>query len=80
MVATIADKRGKLAEEPFDYRELKGDRVHLLYRGKTVETLTGKQAIRFLQRTENTTPAELQLLLAKATKNFKHGNEKQGKT
>ena len=53
--------------------------MQLSYRGKTVETLSGKAAVRFLEKAEHASPEQLQLLLAKATKNFKHGNEKQGK-
>jgi hypothetical protein len=75
----MADARDKLTEEPFSYLALKDDRVQLKYHGKVIETLRGHDAIRFLNKAEQASQQQLQLLLAKATKNFKHGNERMGR-
>jgi hypothetical protein len=68
-----------LAHEPFSYRELKDDRVQLLYEGRVVETLAGAVGRKFLARIEGASAEEAQLLMARATKNFKRGNERLAK-
>ena len=75
------DKKGRLEEEPFAYQLMKNDMVQIRYEGKQVMTLKGKEAERLSAKL---TAAEgdskkVQLLLAKATGNFKRGNEKSGK-
>lgn len=70
------DARGKLEEGVFDYRSSKDGKVFLLWYGKTVKTLTGKQAERFLAAVLNADEHGAQLLMARATGNFKHGNER----
>ena len=67
-----------LADEPFRYQQLKDDRVFLCYQERHVVTLAGNAAHRFLSRAENLQGEPLQLLMAKATKNFKRGNERPG--
>ena len=57
------DQRGKLEETPFSYRSSKDGTVFLEYRG-------------LLGRIEALEPLEVQLVLAKLTGNFKHGNER----
>lgn len=73
------DRRGVLEGEPFDFKETKDGKVMLYYEGRQVEMLTGKEADRFLKRAAGADAAALQLLMAKATKNFKRGNERVGK-
>ena len=65
-----------LADEPFRFRALKDGRVFLYYEERHVVTLAGDAARRFLQRAEGQQGEALQLLMAKATKNFKRGNER----
>ncbi len=74
--AIIADKRGRLEEKPFSYQPLRDDRLELFYQGKRVVSLSGREAIKLLQRLEMADSSEQQLLLAKATGNFKRGNER----
>ena len=69
-----------LADEPFSYRELKDDRVQLMYRGRIVETLSGAAGRKFLALVEGASAEEAQLLMARATKNFKRGNERLAKS
>jgi hypothetical protein len=68
-----------LEREPFAFQETKGGRVSLFFDGRCVETLTGTDAARFLARIEGMDAAQAQLLMARATKNFKRGNERSGK-
>jgi len=60
----------------FSYRSSKDGTVFIDWRGRHVVTLKGKAAARFLSRAEEADEAEAQLLMAKATGNFKHGNER----
>ena len=70
------EKTDSLADEPFSYRETKAGQVFLYYLGRHVETLTDNRAGIFLSRIHSADAGQAQLLMAKATKNFKRGNEK----
>jgi hypothetical protein len=70
------DKRGELEKEPFSYRATKDGLVFLEFHGATVKTIAGESAKKFLKRADSLEGLELQLVLAKLTGNFKHGNEK----
>ncbi len=63
--------------EDFSYHALKDGTVRIAYRGKVVTTLAGKDAVRFLARVDGAGPEQAQLAMAKATGNFKRGNERQ---
>lgn len=65
-----------LAHEPFSYTATKQGALHLHARGRIVKTLKGKQAARLLGKLEAADSAQVQLLLAKATGQFKFGNER----
>jgi hypothetical protein len=68
-----------LIDEPFDFRETRDGLALISFRGKLVTTLAGKEATRFLNKAHGASPGEQQLLMAKATGHFKHGNERSGK-
>ena len=70
------DQRGKLEAAPFSYRVGKEGTVSLEFHGRTVKTLRERAAQNFLERIQNLEPFDLQLVLAKLTGNFKHGNER----
>ena len=70
------DRRGKLAEGIFSYRVVKSGTVFISWQGKTVTTLSGKAAERFLSRIDGAGDFEAQLEMARVTGNFKHGNER----
>lgn len=70
------DKRGKLEEEPFSYRVSKDKKVFINWHGKMIMTLKEKDSTKFLAKIENADAMEAQLIMAKITGNFKHGNEK----
>lgn len=73
------DKRNILDEEIFTYRVTKDQKIFISYEGKHVTTLSGKKAEDFIKRIHNIGGKDAQLVMAKATGNFKRGNEKLAK-
>ena len=67
------------SDAPFSYRATKSGAVQIMYRGRTVTTLSGREGTRFLSRVEANGGADAQLVMAKATGHFKHGNERASK-
>jgi hypothetical protein len=61
------------AEAPFSYKATKSGSVQIFYESKTVSTLSGREAAKFLAKVEATDSARAQLVMAKATGHFKHG-------
>lgn len=74
------DKRNILDNEPFSYKITKDKKVLIYWNGKQVSILRGKENERFLAKIQNADLREVQLIIAKITGNFKHGNEKDNKT
>jgi len=70
------DKRGVLDDLVFSYKATKDKKVFISYHNRHVTTLRGSNAEHFLLAMENSDGLEAQLLMAKATGNFKHGNER----
>lgn len=70
------DARGKLTDDPFDYRETKAGELMISRGGRVVLTLGGKRAEALLKSVGKADEATVQLLLAKATGNYKRGNER----
>jgi hypothetical protein len=64
-------------EAPFSYRAHKDGTVRIAWRGKVVTTLAGREASRFLANVDVADEAAAQLLMARMTGNFKHGNERR---
>ena len=75
---TKIDQRNILDDEVFTYQATKNGKVFISWHGKQVTTLKGKAAKRFLDKIEGGTHKEAQLIMAKATGHFKHGNERRG--
>ena len=72
------DRRGVLLkEQPFRFRQRGDGSVAILWKGRRVSVLTGKLAENFLAAAPECTGQELQLLMAKASGNFKRGNERR---
>jgi hypothetical protein len=69
------DRRGKLAEEPFDL-QIARDKVLVRFRGRLVRTLAGADADEIRAAAAAGDPAAVQLLVARKTGNFKRGNER----
>jgi hypothetical protein len=60
----------------FSYRATKDEKVFISWNGRTVTTLSGPKARRFLAEAERADAEGEQLLMARATGNFKRGNER----
>ncbi|GKW46518.1 hypothetical protein [Planococcus sp. NCCP-2050] len=75
-----SDKRNRLEENPFTYSISKNQTVFISYEGKQIKIAKGKEAEKLIGKIQQAeTDKDVQLVLAKATGNFKHGNEKMGK-
>ena len=72
-------KPSALDEEVFTYDATKDGRVLIYFHGKHVTTLSKLKAQKFLAQVENADDRTAQLVMAKATGHFKHGNERVGK-
>ncbi|MEI2737154.1 MAG: hypothetical protein V9F01_00045 [Chitinophagaceae bacterium] len=70
------DKRGRLQEEVFTYQETKDGKVFIFWQGKRVTILSGKKAQQFVAKIAAADHHQAQLFMAKATGNFKRGNER----
>ena len=79
MSLVAGDKRKVLEGDTFDFKETKDGKVFLYHNGRQIEVLTGSEAVKFVKRITSADHSGAQLLMAKATKNFKRGNEKMGK-
>jgi hypothetical protein len=63
----------------FSYRATKDGKVLIAWHGKPIVTLKGGKAKSFIEKTSVANEEQQQLLMARATGNFKHGNERVGK-
>jgi len=70
--------RGGLEDAPFSFRQGKDGRVIISWRGRQALVLKGRKAAAFLTRIAGLDLIGQQLAMAKATGNFKRGNEKSG--
>ena len=61
----------------FDFRLVTHGNVHISWRGRRVVTLAGQKATAFRARIETADDGEAQLVMARATGNFKRGNERK---
>ena len=61
----------------FSYHLTKDRRVLISWQGRQVVALKGPRAEKFISEKEDLGADELQLLLARVTGNFKHGNERR---
>ena len=64
----------------FRFSRNKNGEVIIHHHGKLAANLKGRTAQKFLVSTESTSEYALQLKMAKLTGNYKHGNERQGKS
>ena len=71
--------RATLDDEVFTYRITKDKKVFISWHGKQVTTLSGSKAEDFISDISDAEGKEAQLIMAKATGHFKHGNEKLSK-
>lgn len=71
------DKHGRLEEEPFSFRVNKEGKVFIFWEGRQVLVLRDKAASQFVRQVTGADTQSAQLLMAKATGNFKRGNERK---
>ncbi len=71
------DKRHKLDADVFSYHVTKSGTVLLYWYDKQVKILKGQPAQKFLARMDGLDGRDAQLVMAKATGNFKRGNERR---
>lgn len=69
------DKRNIFDEEVFTYQTNKDGKVFIFWRAKQVMILKDKSAQKFLTKIAGLDARQTQLVMAKLTGNFKHGNE-----
>jgi hypothetical protein len=60
----------------FEYRTTRDGKIFISYEGRVVATLRAGEARSFLERVVDADEYKVQLALAKATGNFKRGNER----
>jgi hypothetical protein len=70
------DRRNRLDEEIFSYRVTKDGAAYIYWHGKQIMILKGKQAQKFIAKVADLDGKAAQLVMAKITGNFKHGNER----
>jgi hypothetical protein len=63
----------------FEYRVTKDGSVFFTHNGKKAGALAGREAQKFIAKAEMMSYSDLQLVMAKATGHYKHGNERVGK-
>jgi hypothetical protein len=60
----------------FAWSRTKDGQVRISHHGRVVTRLAGSKAERFLARAEHAPDSEAQHLMARATGNYRHGNER----
>ncbi|BCN28847.1 hypothetical protein [Anaeromicropila herbilytica] len=71
------DKRDVLKGNVFSYKLCKNKKIIVYWHQKEVKMLNAKEGIKFLEKISIADDFEKQLIMAKITGNFKHGNEKK---
>jgi hypothetical protein len=69
--------RARLNDHPYSYLVTKDGRVRVDRGGRTVATVAGDQAVRLGQKLAEASPDGVQDLLARATGNYRRGNERR---
>jgi hypothetical protein len=70
------DRRGRLAADPFTYRVTKNGQIFVSRGGRQVSVVSGAKADRLIKELDAGDERARQLALAKATGNYKRGNER----
>jgi len=78
-VSKPVDARGVLDDAPFTFTASGDGKVFIRWKGRQAAVLQGERAKQFLTRIQGADGKAAQLLMAKATGNFKRGNEKSNR-
>ncbi len=70
------DQHDALKAEPFTYRQDKCGTLTVFHQGRLARVFRGREAEKLLKAVQSGDPLAAQLALAKATGNFKRGNER----
>ncbi|MCM1988217.1 hypothetical protein [Oceanirhabdus seepicola] len=70
------DKRDRLKEKPFSYKITKGNKTFIYFENRRIKILNEKETKNFTSKINGKDDFQIQLVLAKITGNFKHGNER----
>jgi hypothetical protein len=76
-MAKNTDARGRLVDDPFGYAVTKSGTMSITRGGRLVVTLSAGAAEQLAKKLDTADEAGAQLLLAKATGNYKRGNERR---
>ena len=74
--AGASEERGRLVAGPFDYRVTKQGGVMVSRGGRVVLTVGGSDAARLVVALQRADDSQVQHLLARATGNYRRGNER----
>jgi hypothetical protein len=72
----VSDLPSGLADDPFDHQVTKSGQVRISRGGRVVVTMAGKQADALVAKLATASPEQTQHLLARATGNYRRGNER----
>ncbi|WP_173922073.1 hypothetical protein [Agromyces sp. Marseille-P2726] len=70
-----SDERGRLLSDPFDYRVTKQGGVIVYRGGRQVMSVGGQDAARLVAALQRADDSQAQHLLARASGNYRRGNE-----
>lgn len=70
------DTRNRFDQDVFTHRITKDGRVLISWQGRVVTTVAGARARKLIEQLDRGDRREVQHLLARATGNFRHGNER----
>ena len=70
------DERDRLKEQPFDYKQTKAGKLMIYFEHRLIMTVSEKQSKKTIMKLEHANDFDEQLILAKVTGHFKHGNER----
>ena len=73
----MTDRRGRLESDPFDHRLTADGSIRISRGGRVVTVVRGDAARRLAVRLADAEPAAVQLELARATGQYRHGNERR---
>jgi len=71
--------RDQLVEHPFLYKITNSETIIIHRNNKQVAIIKGKESLKIQSKILNKSEQQIQLILAKITGNYKHGNERDQK-
>ncbi len=73
------NKRNQLIEHPFSYKITNSETIIIHRNNKQIAIIIGKESLKVQSKILNKSEQQIQLILAKITGNYKHGNEQNKK-